>query len=179
MDRQPTLAGERLVLRPLVPEDFDALFAVAADREIWALHPAHDRWQEPVFRGFVDEALASGGAFVVVDRASGSIIGSSRYAQPDPDHPDELEIGWSFLARAYWGRGYNAEAKRLLIAHALAHYPRVIFQVGTDNVISRKAMENIGGILTGRTRVFERGGDMVEHVIYEITRESFASGPLS
>ena len=179
MDRQPTLAGERLVLRPLVPEDFDALFAVAADREIWALHPAHDRWQEPVFRGFVDEALASGGAFVVVDRASGSIIGSSRYAQPDPDHPDELEIGWSFLARAYWGRGYNAEAKRLLIAHALAHYPRVIFQVGTDNVISRKAMENIGGILTGRTRVFERGGDMVEHVIYEITRDSFASGPLS
>lgn len=179
MDRQPTLEGDRLVLRPLAAVDFDALFAVARDPRIWALHPAHDRWQEPVFRGFVDEALASGGAFVVIEKASGAIIGSSRYAEPDPENPDEIEIGWSFLSRSHWGRGFNAEAKRLLIAHALASYPRVIFQVGADNVISRKAMANIGGTLTDRTRTFERGGAMVEHVIYEITRESFAVGPLA
>ena len=65
-----------------------------------------------------------------------------------------------------------------MLAHALAHFERVIFQVGEDNVISRKAMANLGGVLTERVRTFERAGAMVRHVIYEITREGFAGGPL-
>lgn len=179
MDRQPVLEGDRLTLRPLCPDDWDALFAVASDRQIWAVHPAHDRWREPVFRAFFDEAIASGGAFAIIDKQTGTVIGSSRYGVPEAQAPGEIEIGWSFLARAYWGVGYNAEFKRLLIAHALAHFKRVTFQVGADNIVSRKAMTNIGGILTNRTRHIERSGLMVEHVIYEITRESFAAGPLA
>lgn len=76
MNRQPVLEGDRLTLRPLGEADRDALFAVASDPEIWALHPSHDRWQEPVFRAFFDEALAGGGALAIVDRDSGAIIGS-------------------------------------------------------------------------------------------------------
>ena len=57
LDRQPTLTGPTLRLRPLRAEDWDALYAVASDPQIWALHPAHDRWQEPVFRVFFAEAL--------------------------------------------------------------------------------------------------------------------------
>ncbi|EIZ80897.1 acetyltransferase [Novosphingobium sp. Rr 2-17] len=179
MDRQPVLEGDRLTLRPLRPDDWAALYALASDPQIWAVHPAHDRWQEPVFRAFFDEAMASGGAFAIIDKQTGAIIGSSRYGLPEAEAPNEIEIGWSFLARAYWGGGYNAEFKRLLIAHALAHFERVVFQVGADNVISRKAMANIGGLLTDRTRHIERSGVMVEHVIYEITRDSFAAGPLA
>ncbi|MFC0204433.1 GNAT family N-acetyltransferase [Novosphingobium soli] len=178
MDRQPVLEGDRLTLRPLQPDDWDALFAVASDPSIWAVHPSHDRWQEPVFRAFFEDAIAGGGAFAIVDMASGAIIGSSRYGVPEAEAADEIEIGWSFLARSHWGKGYNAEFKRLLIAHALQHYERVTFQVGIDNVVSRKAMANIGGILTDRTCRHERGGVMVEHVVFAITRESFASGPL-
>lgn len=178
MDRQPVLEGDRLSLRPLRPEDWDALFAVASDREIWARHPAHDRWQEPVFRQFFAEGLARGGALAIIDKAIGEMIGSSQFGEPEAEQPGEIEIGWSFLARRYWGKGYNAEFKQLMLAHALAHYESVIFQVGESNVISRRAMENIGGILTGRTRDFERAGAMVHHVIYAITRASFASGPL-
>jgi RimJ/RimL family protein N-acetyltransferase len=180
MDRQPTLEGERLLLRPLRAEDWSALFAVAADPQIWARHPSHDRWQEPVFRLFFDEALAGGGALAIIDKASGTLIGSSRYGEPEAKLPDSIEIGWSFLDRAYWGGGYNAEFKRLMLAHALAHFGRVTFQVGADNVISRRAMANIGGILVaGPGPVYERCGVMVEHVVFEITRESFAQGPLA
>ena len=50
MDRQPVLEGERLLLRPLTEADFAALYAVASDRELWAVHPSPNRWQEPVFR---------------------------------------------------------------------------------------------------------------------------------
>lgn len=178
MDRQPVLEGDRLMLRPLRPDDWDALYAVARDPQIWARHPSHDRWQEPVFRQFFTEGLARGGALAIIDRATSEIVGSSQFAEPDPDHPDEIEIGWSFLSHAYWGKGYNAEFKRLMLAHALAHYRSAVFQVGEDNVISRRAMENIGGVLTGRTRNFERAGVMVRHVIYEITREGLAGGPL-
>lgn len=179
MDRQPLLESDRLLLRPLREDDWDALYAVASDPQIWALHPAHDRWQQPVFRQFFAEALARGGALVIIDKATGTVIGSTQFAEPELEGPGEIEIGWSFLSRAYWGRGYNAEFKRMMLAHALQHYQRAVFQVGEDNVVSRKAMENIGGALTDRTRDIERSGTMVHHVIYEITREGFAGGPLS
>jgi RimJ/RimL family protein N-acetyltransferase len=180
MDRQPVLEGERLTLRPLTEADWDALFAVASDRELWAVHPSHDRWQEPVFRAFFDDALAKGGALAIVDKASGAVIGSSRFQFCDREEEQgALEIGWSFLARAFWGKGYNAEFKRLMLEHAFRHVDRVIFRVGADNVISRKAMGKIGGRLTGATYFEDRAGRPVEHVVYEITRESFAEGPLA
>jgi RimJ/RimL family protein N-acetyltransferase len=180
MDRQPVLEGERLLLRPLAEADWDALYAVASDRELWAVHPSHDRWQEPVFREFFDDALAKGGALAIVDRACGSVIGSSRFQFCDrPEENGALEIGWSFIAREFWGKGYNAEFKRLMLAHAFQHVDRVVFRVGADNVISRKAMANIGGRLTGATYVEDRAGRPVEHVVFEITRESFAEGPLA
>lgn len=107
------------------------------------------------------------------------MIGSSRFQGSDPAEGGVVEIGWSFLARAYWGKGYNAEFKRLMLAHAFRSVERVVFRVGADNVISRKAMANIGGRLTGATFVAERAGRPVLHVIYEIDRESFAAGPLA
>jgi len=178
MDRQPVLEGERLLLRPLTSADWDALWAVASDRELWAGHPSHDRWQEPVFREFFDEALARGGALAIVDKTDGRVIGSSRFQDHDPAGEGQVEIGWSFLDRAYWGRGYNAEFKRLMLEHAFRFVGRVVFRVGADNAISRGAMKNIGGRLTGETFVAERAGRPVDHVIYEITRTDFAQGPL-
>jgi RimJ/RimL family protein N-acetyltransferase len=178
MDRQPVLEGERLLLRPLRSDDWEALYAVACDRELWALHPSHDRWQEPVFRAFFEDALARGGALAIIDRGTGEVIGSSRFQDHDPADGGQVEIGWSFLARAYWGRGYNAEFKRLMLEHAFRSVAQVIFRVGADNAISRKAMINIGGRLTGETFVADRAGRPMEHVIYAISRGNFAMGPL-
>lgn len=179
MDRQPVLEGERLLLRPLTADDWEALWAVACDRQLWAGHPAHDRWQEPVFREFFADALVKGGALAIIDRTSGRVIGSSRFQDYDPAGVGSVEIGWSFLDRSYWGRGYNAEFKRLMLQHAFRSVDRVIFRVGAENAISRGAMKNIGGRLTGETFFIERGGRPVEHVIFEITRADFASGPLA
>ncbi len=179
MDRQPVLEGERLLLRPLRPDDWDALFAVASDREIWAGHPSHDRWREPVFRAFFDDALANAGALAIVDKASGEIVGSSRFQDYNPADSGSVEIGWSFLARRLWGQGYNAEFKRLMLRHAFAFVGSVYFRVGAENVISRKAMANIGGRLVGEPWIEVRVGRPVEHVKFVITRESFAKGPLA
>lgn len=179
MNRQPTLEGELLVLRPLRADDWDALFGVASDPLIWEVHPAHDRWQEPVFRAYFADALAQGGALVVIDRASGAMIGGSRMQGYEPADGGSLEIGWTFLARSHWGGSYNREMKRLMLTHALRFVERVKFRVGEHNLRSRAAMEKIGGQLSDETTITERAGVGVVHVTYEITREGFASGPLS
>jgi N-acetyltransferase len=147
-DLQPHLKRELIELRPLAPDDWDELFAVASDSLIWEQHPESDRYKEDVFRVFFKEALESGGAFVVIDRKSRQIIGSTRFHGYDPEK-SEIEIGWTFLARKYWGGQYNAEMKRLLLNHAFKFVESVVFFVGEDNVRSQKAMEKIGAIESG------------------------------
>jgi RimJ/RimL family protein N-acetyltransferase len=180
LDRQPVLEGEHVALRPLRADDWEALFAVAADPLIWEQHPAHDRWQEPVFRAFFDDALANKGALVVLDAVTSAVIGSSRYQGLEEADGGSVEIGWTFLARSHWGGRYNHEMKRLMLAHALASVAEVRFLVGETNTRSRTALERIGAQLTDRRE--ERimaDGEIIPHLTYAITRESFAQGPLA
>ena len=147
-DLQPHLRGELIELRPLAPDDWDQLFAVASDSLIWEQHPENDRYKEDVFKVFFREALDSDGAFVVVEKKNRQIIGSTRFYGYD-QAKSEIEIGWTFLARKYWGGRYNREMKELLLAHAFKFVERVVFLVGEHNVRSQKAMEKIGAIKVG------------------------------
>lgn len=177
MDLQPTLTGTHVLLRPLHESDHDALYAVASDPLVWALHPAHDRHEPEVFRAFFDDALASGGALVAIEPKTRAIIGSSRFDFRRAE-PGEIEVGWTFLARAYWGGAVNADMKRLMLAYAFTYVDAVIFLVGESNLRSRRALEKIGARLTMRThRAVMAGGDVV-HVLYAMTRAEFAQSPL-
>lgn len=179
MDRQPTLVGEAVTLRPLRAQDWADLYAVAQDPELWAIHPNHDRWKEANFRAYFDDALAKGGALAVIENASGQIIGSSRFQSYDPANGGSVEIGWTFLARSHWGGATNFAMKRLMLRHALRLVERVDFRVGEDNAISRRAMEKIGGRLSNRSTMEDTASGRMRHVVYEIDRAGFASGPLA
>jgi N-acetyltransferase len=161
-DLQPHLLGDLLELRPLRPEDWDALFLVASDPMIWEQHPARDRYKEEVFKEYFQGGLDSGGAFVAVDRKTQKLIGSSRYFGYDPEKR-EIEIGWTFLARSHWGGEYNREMKRLMLDHAFTFVDNVVFLIGPENLRSRRAVERIGAVLTDRR---ERGN----HVVYQINK---------
>jgi N-acetyltransferase len=145
---QPTLKGDVVEVRPLRADDFDALYGVASDPLIWEQHPSRDRYREEVFRAFFRDALASGGALLVLDAQSGAVIGSSRYCRYD-EAKSEIEIGWTFLARRCWGGRYNGEVKRLMLAHALRFVDRVYFLIGPENFRSQRAVEKIGGVRCG------------------------------
>jgi RimJ/RimL family protein N-acetyltransferase len=164
---QPTLTGERLELRPLRPDDWDALYAAASDPLIWKQHPESDRYTPDVFRRYFDGALDSGGAFAVIDRATGRIVGSTRYHAYD-EAASEVEIGWTFLVREFWGGAANQEMKRLMLDHAFRFVDRVVFLVGPSNVRSQRAMEKIGGVRAG----LRRNGVGRESVVFVIVKEA-------
>ena len=167
-DLQPTLTGQLLELRPLRPEDFDALYAAASDPFIWAQHPNSDRYKEDVFREFFRDTLGCGGALIATDAQNRQVIGSSRFHGYN-EEKSEIEIGWTFLARSYWGGVYNGEMKQLMLRHAFRFVSTVVFLVGPENWRSRRAVEKIGGVLIG-SRPNATGRDSVA---YQITASRF------
>ena len=170
LDLQPTLEGELVALRPLRADDFEALFAVASDPAIWEQHPERHRYREDRFQIFFREAMESGGALLAADAATGAVIGSSRFYGYDPQ-ASEVEIGWSFLARACWGGRYNAEMKQLMLDHAFSVVDRVVFLVGPDNLRSQHALVKIGAVRVGMRPDHEGRA----RVLFEVTRGSRSS----
>jgi RimJ/RimL family protein N-acetyltransferase len=169
---QPTLVGELLELRPLKPTDFDALFRAASDPLIWTQHPESDRYTREVFQTYFDGALKSGGAFAIIERKTGRIIGSSRYWNFDPE-AREIEIGWTFLERQFWGGDYNRELKRLMLDHAFRFVNRVIFVVGENNLRSQKALEKIGATFLRKIEKLDRHQRPQTNFVFKIDRASF------
>jgi RimJ/RimL family protein N-acetyltransferase len=147
-DYQPTLRGELLLLRPLRADDYPSLYAAAADPAVWEQHQIKDRHEEAVFRPYFDSLLASGEALVVVERATGAVIGVSRYHGFDAER-SEVEIGWTFLARQYWGGVYNRELKQLMLRHAFMRVSSVVFLVSPGNIRSQRAVEKLGAVRIG------------------------------
>ncbi|MEW2380732.1 GNAT family N-acetyltransferase [Micromonospora sp. NPDC047707] len=168
-DLQPVLTGALVAVRPLRADDADLLYAVARDPLIWAQHPVSDRHHRDVFAAFFTESLASGGALAVTT-PSGDVIGSSRYHGLD-EQRGEVEIGWTFLSRAYWGGVVNGELKALMLAHAFRFVPRVVFLVGPGNLRSQRALTKIGAVPAG-TR---RDGSGRENFLFEVSRDSWAA----
>src|ERR1051325_11453325 len=180
---QPTLTGELLELRPLRGADFDALFAAASDPLIWEQHPENDRYTREVFQKYFDGAIESGGAFAIIERKSGRIIGSSRYChlyvpgkcfsssphlnplpqgeedatapgEGSPSRRIEVEIGWTFLERAFWGGRYNRELKTLMLAHAFGIVDSSVMPYVTNGNIYAPVMmvaEKAADLILGNT----------------------------
>lgn len=168
-DLQPHLKGDLVELRPLTTEHWDDLFKAASDPLIWEQHPESDRYKKKVFKNFFKGALESGGAFVVVDTKSQRIIGSTRFHGYDREK-SEVEIGWTFLAREYWGGQYNSEMKQLMLSHAFQFVEKVLFFIGEHNFRSQKATEKIGAVRSGATKKVRGGRRASFSVQYVIDR---------
>lgn len=170
-DLQPVLENGLVLLRPLQPEDFENLCQVASDPLIWEQHPAKERATRDGFTVFFNEAMATGSAFVVIDKTTGQIIGTTRF-YPVNESPNAIEIGWTFLARAYWGGQYNGVVKRLMLDYAFKYVDNVLFCIHEHNFRSQKAVEKIGG-----ERVYELDGKTLvprttSTIVYKISKNT-------
>jgi RimJ/RimL family protein N-acetyltransferase len=164
-DLQPVLRGEHLLLRPMLAADLEPLWEVARDPLVWQQHPDQTRHTRAGFELFFATALA-GQALIVADRATGRVMGSSRYYEWDPARR-EVAIGFTFLGREHWGGHANREMKRLLIHHAAPHVQSIWFHVGRHNLRSRRAMEKIGAVQAHEGQR-EQNGELIDFVYYRV-----------
>jgi N-acetyltransferase len=171
-DLQPTLEDSLVVLRPLQESDFEGLFLVASDPVIWEQHPAKERSQKDGFSHFFSEAIKSKSAFLIIDKKSNKIIGTSRY-NFSKESIRAIEIGWTFLAKEFWGGTYNRAIKNLMLIHAFTHFDLVLFYIDKNNFRSQKAVEKIGA-----QRITSIDGKRLEtrptaSVVYSIQKQQF------
>ena len=136
---------------------------------IWEQHPAKDRHEDTVFQEFFRAALASGGALLALDAKTHRVIGSSRFHGYSEER-DEVEIGWTFLARSHWGGRYNGELKQLMLEHAFRCVTSVVFIIGPRNLRSQRSVEKIGAVRAG-SRPSEDGQD---NFVFQLTAAGFA-----
>lgn len=169
LDRQPTLRGANLQLRPLKTSDHDAFCAVVSDPLIWEEHPESDRATPDKRERFFEAALASGGALVVTT-ADGEVVGGSRFEEPDEARSRVL-IDHTFLARTHWTPEDYVEVKGLMFDHAFASYDTVELRVGVENARTRGAVEEFLGAVHVDTISTPLGDDAV----YELSREAWAA----
>lgn len=151
------LDGERVRLEPLSMSHLEALCEVGLDPALWekAIAPLQS---EKDMRKYIHTALewhVQGTAlpFVIIDKPSGAIVGSTRYANIDQPNR-RLEIGWTWVGRA-WQRTYvNTEVKFLLLRHAFEELGciRVEFKTDSLNSQSRSALTRIGAKEEGTLR---------------------------
>jgi hypothetical protein len=151
--------------------DFDRLFAVAADPLIWEGHPNKERYKKEVFRDYFDSGIAGKSAFLVVDNATNKVIGTTRYYAFQPEI-SRIAIGYTFLARKYWGGAYNKAMKSILLHHAFGQVESVVFHIADINYRSQKAIEKIGAIKINSLEMAFNGGKR-PYFEYEIKKEMF------
>jgi RimJ/RimL family protein N-acetyltransferase len=143
------IEGELVVVEPLSGAHEDALFAAGQDPDVWRyLSSFPDGGESPAhFHRWMQEALAATaegteGAWAIIERSSGTPIGSTRYLALAPQH-HRLEIGWTWIGRRWWRTGVNVETKLLLMGHAFDTLgcERVELKTDARNARSRAAIE--------------------------------------
>lgn len=172
IDLQPVLENQTIQICPLDKKDFDLLYAVAADPEIWKQHPNKDRYKEEVFQNFFEGAIQSGGAFRVIDRSTGATIGSTRFYDYNPED-SSIFIGYTFYATAYWGRGVNPMVKAMMLNYIFQFVDKVYFHIGAENLRSQIAIGRLGAVKVGEQTVTYFGELPKLNFVYEIVKTNW------
>lgn len=171
-DWQPkTLQNERILFFPLKENHFEELYAVANDKLLWEQHPNKLRYQRDAFRNFFDGALLSNGAFIIRDKQTNEAIGSSRFYDYDEKSSTVL-IGYTFIGRQFWGKGFNLAMKKVMLDYAFQFVYKVQFHVGATNIRSQKSIEKIGVIKITELEVAYYGEPSKLNFVYEITKKN-------
>jgi RimJ/RimL family protein N-acetyltransferase len=169
---QMTLENEKVILYPLIEEDFEDLYVVSADPKIWEQHPNKDRWKKEVFRTFFDGAIQSKGAFKIIDKASNSVTGSTRFYDYNQQEKSIL-IGYTFYATKCWGTGINLSVKKLMLDYIFQFVSVVYFQIGAENMRSQIAIKKLGAIKIGEEEITYFGEQPKLNYVYSLKKEEW------
>lgn len=167
-----TLEGQHVRLEPLQREHQEGFAEVGLDPELWRWIPTAVRTREEM-AAYIDTALQEQERgvslpFALVERATGQAIGSTRYGNIERTH-HRVEIGWTWVGRAWQRTAVNTEAKYLLLRHAFESLGCIRVELKTDslNERSRAAILRIGAQEEGifRNHMITSSG-RIRHTVY-------------
>ena len=163
------LENDLIKLIPLEENHFEELYSVANDELLWEQHPNKLRYQLDVFRNFFQGAIKSKGAFFIQDTKTNEAIGSSRFYDYN-EKDNSILIGYTFIGRKFWGKGYNKALKELMMNYAFQFVDTIYFHIGANNIRSQKALEKIGGEKIDEFEVEYFGEEPKLNYIYQIKK---------
>jgi RimJ/RimL family protein N-acetyltransferase len=169
---QPVLENEEFQLIPLQQGDFESLYEVASDPKVWEQHPNKDRYKKEVFENFFTGAIESKGAFKIMEKATGEVLGSSRYYDFDKED-NHIFIGYTFYGTKSWGKGINPQVKKLMLDYIFQYVDKVHFHIGKENFRSQTALERLGGQKIAEEEVAYFGEPSRTNFVYEIKKEDW------
>jgi N-acetyltransferase len=172
------LEGQLVVLELLADEHEAPLRQAAQDADIWRFGmddfgAKFDVWWE---NACTERDAGTQIPFATVERATGRVVGSSRFGTLRPEHRG-VEIGWTWVIRELWGSGVNAEAKLLMLEHAFERLGcgRVEFKTEATNERSRAALAALPAQFEGvlRHHLLVRGGEWRDSAYYSVLEEEW------
>ena len=171
-----TLTGAHVVLEPAAERHVADLLAAGQDDAVWTWFPyARPRTEDDV-RAMLERERAIALPFAQVDAASGRAAGVTTYRDVDDRHRT-LEVGGTWLGRAYWRTAVNTEAKLLILGHAFEALGanRVAIKTDINNERSQAAIARLGAVREGvlRHQYVRRDGTLRDSVMYSIVPEEW------
>ena len=162
------LENDIIKLIPLQENHLAELHEAASDSLIWEQYPIKDRYKMEVFKPFFEGAINSKGAFLVLDKATNEVMGTTRFYDYNPEK-SSVAIGFTFISRKFWGGPYNKALKKLMIHYAFESLNSVIFHVAEQNIRSQKAVLKLGAEKINEVTFNMNGADII-HYEYELKK---------
>lgn len=166
---QPEILEDEITkLIPLQENHFEELYKIASDPLIWEQHPMKERYKREVFQSFFETAINAKSSFLILDKQTNEIMGTTRFYDYNPEK-SSVAIGYTFIARKFWGGPYNKSSKKLLIDYAFKHVDSILFHIGVENFRSQKAVLKLGAVKIN-TMVVNNNGVNLPHFEYELRK---------
>lgn len=174
------LSNQLISLVPITLEHIHAMRSLSSDSDIWKWYTEDltnpDELERWMLNRLHESSKGDQMTYTVILNESGKVIGSTSYGHIDWEEKG-IEIGWTWLGKAYIGSGINKQMKFLMLQHAfeMMEIERLELRTDEQNIRSRKAMEKIGAQYDGVLRNHRRtqGGKRRNTVIYSIIRSEW------
>ncbi len=170
-----TLAGQYVRLVPLTMDYLDGLWEVGQDAELWKWIPyqvkTRDEMKTYLQTALNWQAIGTALPFVTIEQKTERVAGSTRFGNIDAAN-HRVEIGWTWIGKAWQRTPVNTEAKFLMLRHAFEVWRCIRVELKTDrlNERSRAAIVRIGAKEEGifRHHVITESGRLRDSVYFSI-----------
>ena len=177
--RRIVLENDHILLRPLQAEDLPALLPLTQEPSLWTYFTNDlstlaglETWAAGHFSG---ERLQ----FVVIDKATQQVLGSTGFGNYFP-RDQRIEIGWTWLGKAFQGTGINAQMKSLMLNYAFDALGmlRVEFKTDVLNLPARQALLRLGATEEGvlRSHTLMTKGRRRDTIYYSFLKGEWSAG---